>query len=148
MICRAVVSNMADRHFKVYYVDFGNSELVPFDELYSIPPDYVVPKVMAMRYALAGLDRANVTPQMKAAFKNHVCDKKFLMRVHRPPEGRSHIPLCELMDEDGVSALDIIMQAAMASYPQPLQLTRGFTQEVTVNYVQSCNRFFVQLTSK
>lgn len=147
-ICRAVVSSMTDNQFKVYYVDFGNSEVVPFSSLYTIPPEFVIPKVMAMRYALAGLDRSNVTIEMKVAFKRYVQDRPLLMKVHQLPEGRSYIPLCDLFGEDGVSALDVVISAATASYPQPLQLSRGFTQEVTVNYVQTCSRFFVQLTAK
>lgn len=31
---------------------------------------------------------------------------------------------------------------------EPLSLTRGFSQQVKVSYVYSCNRFYIQLTSK
>lgn len=102
---------------------------------------------MAMRFALTGLEKSNVTLEMKCAFKDFVCNRPLMMRVAPAPR-RSALPTCELWDEKGVYALDVLKRAAMLSYPDALVLNRGLSQDVRVSYVYSCNRFFVQLKSK
>ncbi|KAF5277757.1 hypothetical protein FQR65_LT03737 [Abscondita terminalis] len=146
-ICRAVVTSMVDGQYKVFYVDFGNTEVVPITNLYQIPFKYVILKVMAMRYALAGLERSSVTLEMKCAFKEFVSDKLLRMRS-LPPPTRSGLPLCDLYDSNNVNVLDILKKAAMLAYPEVIQLTRGFSQEVLVSYVYSCSHFYVQLKAK
>ncbi|KAK4880286.1 hypothetical protein RN001_008432 [Aquatica leii] len=146
-ICRAVVTSMVDGQYKVFYVDFGNTEIVPITNLYQIPFKYVILKVMAMRYALAGLERSSVTLEMKCAFKEFVSDKLLRMRS-LPPPSRSALPLCNLWDSNNINVLDVLKKAAMLAYPEAVQLTRGFSQEVLVSYVYSCSHFYVQLKAK
>ncbi|KAK9736726.1 Tudor domain [Popillia japonica] len=146
-ICRAVVTSMVDGEYKVFYVDFGNTELLQFDKLYQIPFKYVIPKVMATRFALAGLESSTVSMEMKCKFKEFVNNRPLFMRV-KPAATKSALPLCELWDETGAKALDMIKQAALLSYPEPAPLNRGVNQDVKVSYVYSCNKFFVQLKSK
>ena len=38
-LCRAVVSNVLAEGASLYFVDFGNTEIVPFNEVYRIPPE-------------------------------------------------------------------------------------------------------------
>lgn len=134
-------------NFQVFYVDFGNTELLQFDKLYQIPFKYVIPKVMATRFALAGLESSTVSMEMKCKFKEFVNNRPLFMRV-KPAATKSALPLCELWDETGAKALDMIKQAALLSYPEPAPLNRGVNQDVKVSYVYSCNKFFVQLKSK
>lgn len=131
----------------MFFVDFGNTEIVPLDNLYQIPFKYVIPKVMAMRFALAGLEKSNVTLEMKCAFKDFVCNRPLVMKVAPAPR-RSALPTCELWDEKGTYALDVLRKAAVLSYPDALALYRGLSQDVKVSFVYSCSRFFVQLKSK
>lgn len=146
-ICRAVVTSMVDGQYKVFYVDFGNTEVVPFDNLYQIPFKYVIPKVMAMRYALAGIERSSVTLEMKCAFKEFVTDKLLRMKTIQPAS-RSALPLCNLLDSNNVNVLDVLQRAALLAYPEIIQLSRGFSQEVRVSFVISCSHFYVQIKSK
>ncbi|KAI4466350.1 tudor domain containing protein [Holotrichia oblita] len=146
-ICRAVVTSMVDGEYKVFYVDFGNTELLQFDKLYQIPFKYVIPKVMATRFALVGLENSTVSMEMKCKFKEFVNNRPLFMRV-KPAATKSALPLCELWDDSGVKALDMIKQAALLSYPEPAPLNRGVNQEVKVSYVYSCNKIFVQLKAK
>ena len=37
-LCRASVMHVMDDKCKVYYVDFGNSEVLPYSQIYEIPP--------------------------------------------------------------------------------------------------------------
>lgn len=102
---------------------------------------------MAMRFALAGLEKSNVTLEMKCAFKDFVCNRQLTMRVAPAPR-RAALPTCELWDENHVYALDVLKRAAMLSFPDAMVLNRGLSQDVRVSYVYSCNRFFIQLKSK
>ncbi|XP_018571230.1 maternal protein tudor isoform X2 [Anoplophora glabripennis] len=147
-ICRAVVTNEVDNQFKVFYVDFGNYEVVPLDALYQIPFKYVIPRVMAIRFSLAGVEKSTVTLEMQCAFKQFVDNRLLYMKV-LPTPTRMAIPKCELWDpETKTSALDVVNRAAQNAYPEPVSLTRGFSQLVKVSYVYSCSRFYVQLVSK
>lgn len=147
-ICRAVVTNEVDNQFKVFYVDFGNYEVVPLDALFQIPFRFVLPKIMAIRFALAGVEKSTVTLEMQCAFKKFVDNRLLHMKV-LPTSTRLVIPKCELWDpETKTSALDVVNRAALNAYPEPISLSRGFTQLVKVSYVYSCNRFYVQLINR
>lgn len=102
---------------------------------------------MAMRFALKGLEKSNVTIEMKCSFKEFVSNRQLIMCV-APSAKRSPLPACELWDERKVNVLDILKQAAMQSYPDPVVLNRGLSQDVKVSYVYSCSRFFIQLKNK
>lgn len=133
---------------QVYYVDFGNYEVIPLETLYEIPFKFVIPKVMAIRFALAGVDKSTVTLEMQCAFKQFVDNRLIHMKV-LPSTTRTALPRCELWDPvSQISALDIVTKAASASYPDHVPLNRGFSQAIKVSYVSSCNKFYVQLKSK
>lgn len=103
--------------FKVFYVDFGNYEVVPLDLLYHLPFKYVLPKVMAIRLSLNGVDKATETIEMQRAFKQFVDDKLLHMKVI-PTSKRVAIPKCELWDlQSKTSALDVLNRAAKHAYP-------------------------------
>lgn len=102
---------------------------------------------MATRFALAGLEQSAISLEMKCAFKNFVNDKLLYLTV-RPATTKSALLLCDLLDENQVNVLDIVKNAALTSYPEPLSLSRGVSYEVKVTYVSSCNKFYVQLVAK
>uniref|UniRef100_A0A6P7FIK6 Uncharacterized protein LOC114328275 isoform X2 n=1 Tax=Diabrotica virgifera virgifera TaxID=50390 RepID=A0A6P7FIK6_DIAVI len=146
--CRAVVTNEVDTQFKVFFVDFGNYETLPLESLFQIPFKYVLPKVMAIRFSLFGVEKATVTIDMRSAFKKFVDTRLLHMKV-LPSPTRTALPKCELWDpETMTSALDVVIRAAKHSYPEPVMLVRGFSQPVKVSFVYSCNRFYVQLVKK
>ncbi|XP_056634538.1 maternal protein tudor-like [Diorhabda sublineata] len=147
-ICRAVVTTEVDTQFRVFFVDFGNYEVLPADSLFQIPFKYVLPKVMAIRFCLAGVEKPTVTIDMQIAFKKFVDNRLLHMKV-LPSPTKTALPKCELRDPNtNTSALEVVMNAAKHSYPDPLTLTRGFSQPVKVTFVYSCNRFYVQLANK
>lgn len=131
----------------MFYVDFGNTELLPFDKLFQIPFKYVIPKVMATRFALAGLENATVSIEMKCKFKDFVNNRPLFMKV-KPAATKSALPLCELWDENNIKAIDMIKQAALLSYPEQAPLSRGLNQDIRVCFVYGCNKIYVQLKSK
>lgn len=95
-------------YFQIFYVDFGNYETVPLECLYQIPFKYVLPKVMAIRVALNGVEKSIVTMDMLLAFKKFVDNRLLCMKV-LPSVKKTAIPKCELWDpETKTSALDVI----------------------------------------
>lgn len=103
--------------FQVFYVDFGNHEIVPLDSLYQIPFKYVLPKVMAIRLSLAGVEKSTVTIEMQCAFKKFVDNRLLHMKI-LPSPTRMAVPKCELWDpETKTSALDVVNRAAQHAYP-------------------------------
>lgn len=129
-------------------MDFGNFEVVPLESLYEIPFKYVIPKVMALRFALASIEKSEVTLEMQCAFKKFVDNR--LVQIKVMPTGvRTALPRCELWDpETNINALDVVKQAATNLYPEPIVLNRGINIPVRVSYVFSCSRFYVQIRSK
>ncbi|KAK5646934.1 hypothetical protein RI129_005398 [Pyrocoelia pectoralis] len=146
-ICRAVITSMSNDEAKVFYVDFGNTEVVANERLFQIPLKFVVMKVMSTRYSLAGLENTTVTLEMKCAFKEFVSDKLLMMHSLAPP-AKYALPLCILWDNNKNNALDVMKKIALLAYPEVISITRGFCQEVIVSYVYSCSHFYVQLKSK
>ncbi|KAL3281928.1 hypothetical protein HHI36_005131 [Cryptolaemus montrouzieri] len=147
-ICRAVVTSEVDSQYKLFYVDFGNTELVPPENLYQIAFKYVIPKIMAIRLSLAGLEKPSMTLEMQCAFKQFV-DNRLLMMEVLPGTKKLALPKCRMWDPDtNIDVIEVLNRAAKCAYPDPIALHKGFTQLIKVSFVFSCNRFYVQLKSK
>lgn len=139
-ICRAVVLSLVGDKCKTYYVDFGNTDILPFSNIYQIPLWHIQPKVMSMRFTLSDLKNLNVTTEMKCAFKDYVTNK--LLRLRVKIEDSPLIQYCELYDNDKNIA-DVL-------YDKPheyrsLALNKGQKNNVIVSYIEGCKKFFVQL---
>lgn len=142
-VCRAVVLNLVDDKCKTYYVDFGNTDVLPFNDIFQIPPSFIVPKVMSMRFTLAGLKNINVTNEMKCSFKTFVTNK--LLRLKVVKEGASSLmQYCELYDANSdVNIIEMLLNAP--SEFKTLQLNKGAKHNVNVSFIEGCKKFFVQL---
>lgn len=49
VLCRAVIMNVSGNKCKVYYVDFGHTEVLPFSEIFQLPSKYNLPRVLSTR---------------------------------------------------------------------------------------------------
>ncbi|XP_045471417.1 maternal protein tudor-like isoform X3 [Harmonia axyridis] len=146
-ICRAVITNEVDNHYKLFYVDFGNTEIVPPDNIYQMPFKYIIPKIMAVRLSLEGIDKSTVTLEMQCAFKQFVDNRLLMMEVF-PSKKKMCLPKCRMWDpETNTDVLEILNKAAKIAYPSPITLHRGFTRSVKVTFVYSCNKFYIHLKS-
>ncbi|EZA47491.1 Maternal protein tudor [Ooceraea biroi] len=155
VLCRAVVMSVMEHKCKLYYVDFGHTEILPYTDIFQLPPEYINPKVLSIRFTLSGLKELNITQEMKDYFKSLVWRKLLVLRV-RPPEGPPLIQYGDLYAENGVNVKELLKKAfpvpATAvpitySYPQLKQLSKDVQEVVQVSYVESCKTFFVQLES-
>ncbi|XP_050460512.1 maternal protein tudor-like isoform X2 [Cataglyphis hispanica] len=152
VLCRAVVMSVMEHKCKLYYVDFGHTEVLPYTDIFQLPPEYINPKVLSIRFTLSGLKELNITQEMKAYFKELVHRKLLILHV-RPPEGPPLIQYGDLYD-NGMNIKDMLKKAFPTpaptisitySYPQLQRLSKDVQEVVHVSYVESCKKFFVQL---
>lgn len=146
-LCRAVVMAVLDDKCRLYYVDFGNSEILPYSEIFELPQQFITPKVMALRFALAGLKNLTITNEIKSYFKKLVTEKLLHLRVV-PPEGPPLKQYGELK-LNGTNVLDLLVQKMKAQqvplyYPVMPIMPVGLKDSVKVSYVIDVSMFYIQ----
>ncbi|XP_047534824.1 maternal protein tudor-like isoform X1 [Vanessa atalanta] len=148
IICRAIVMNLSGSQCKLFFVDFGDTEMVSYYDIFDIPEEFVKPNVFAMRFCLSGVKKLQKSPHLNEAFKQLVNGKVLTLRVVSP-EGPPLIQYGELF-LDNKSIIELLM----ANMKDKLQfkwmemLPLGSKQSVLVSYVDSCIKFYVQLSDK
>lgn len=154
VLCRAVVMSVMENKCKLYYVDFGHTEVLPYTDIFQLPPHFINPRVLSIRFTLSGVHELNVTDKMKEYFKQIVSGKLLVLHV-RPPEGPPLVQYGDLYD-DGKNIKDILRQAFPTSvivtsisssfaYQKPKKLSKGVVEIVLVSFVKSFRKFFVQV---
>ncbi|XP_072947620.1 protein tudor [Epargyreus clarus] len=148
IICRAIVMNLSGSQCKLFFVDFGDTEMVSYYDIFDIPEEFVKPNVFAMRFCLSGVKKLEKGPYLNESFKQLVNGKVLTLRVVAP-EGPPLIQYGELfMDNKNV------LEMLMANMKDKLQfkwiemLPLGSRHSVLVSYVDSCIKFYVQLSDK
>ncbi|XP_015430080.1 PREDICTED: maternal protein tudor [Dufourea novaeangliae] len=152
VLCRAVVMSVMENKCKLYYVDFGHTEVLPYTDIFQLPPHFINPKVLSIRFTLSGVKELDVTDEMKEYFKQIVSGKLLVLHVC-PPEGPPLVQYGDLYD-DGQSIKNILRQAFPTpmtpitfGYQEPTKLLKGAEEIIHVSFVESCRKFFVQLDS-
>lgn len=146
IICRAIVMNLSGSQCKLFFVDFGDTEMVSYYDIFDIPEEFVKPNVFAMRFCLSGVKKLEKGPHLNEAFKQLVNGKVMTLKVVTP-EGPPLIQYGELY-LDNKNVLELLM----ANMKDKLQfkwiemLPMGSRHSVLVSYVDSCIKFFVQLS--
>ncbi|RZF39599.1 hypothetical protein LSTR_LSTR001120 [Laodelphax striatellus] len=147
---RAVVVDVDDDKCKVFYADFGNTELLPCSEIFQIPDDFQNMKLMAHRFALANSKSMNFSPEFDRLFKDYVKEKAFTMKVTPSEERAVTKQYCELYYH-GRNIKDIINEiieknrATPVVYAKATLPARGSTVRVFVSHVEAVTKVFVQL---
>ncbi|PSN43927.1 hypothetical protein C0J52_03669 [Blattella germanica] len=150
-LCRAVVMAVLDDKCKLYYVDFGNSEILPYTEIYELPQRFINPKVMALRFALSGLKNIAITEELKSYFKEIVTDKEELRLRVVPPEGPPLKQYGELF-LNNMNILQFLINKAKEIESRPtfysgISPQNGYRDTVKISYVVNVSNFYVQLES-
>ncbi|XP_012278471.1 maternal protein tudor isoform X2 [Orussus abietinus] len=148
VLCRAVVMSVMENRCKLYYVDFGHTEVLPYKDIFQLPPQFINPKVLSIRFTLSGLKDINVTQEVKDYFKTIAKGKCFVLQV-RPPEGP---PLMQYGDlyENGINIKDKLKEmfgSKALEYQTAVRPRRGTIEMVRPSFVESCCNFFVQAES-
>lgn len=147
LLLRAVVGKVTEHCCKVHYVDYGYGELLPYTKIYQLPRQFINPNVLSIRFTLSNVSELNVTDEMKEYFKTLVSGGKVLTLHVRPSEGSPLIQYGDLYDKR-CNIKDVLRMAfpdVGATWPGPCKLNQGAREMVIVIYVESCNKFFVQL---
>lgn len=144
-VCRAVVTGLVDSKCRLYFVDFGMTELVSCYDIYHIPKSLVAPRVLAFRFCLSGMKQITVDKDLKHIFHTLVHNKVLTLRV-TAPEDPPLVQYCELFLNDR-NIKDILKSndpSSMRFELIPASTIVG-RLKVIVSFVDSCTKFFVQL---
>lgn len=147
-LCRAVVTAVLDDKCRLYYVDFGNSEILPYSDIFELPQQFINPKAMALRFSLAGLKNLTITDEIKSYFKELVTEKLLHLQVVAP-EGPPIKQYGELR-LSGTNVLDLLVKKMKekeicCSFPMMPIPSVGTRDSVKVSYVVNPSSFYVQL---
>ncbi|XP_013146687.1 PREDICTED: maternal protein tudor-like [Papilio polytes] len=148
IICRAIVMNLSGSQCKLFFVDFGDTEMVSYYDIFDIPEEFVKPNVFALRFCLSQVKKLEKGPYLNETFKQLVNGKVLTLKVVSP-EGPPLIQYGELF-LDNKNVLDLLT----ANMKDQLQfkwvdlLPLGNRRSVLVSYVDSCLKFYVQLSDK
>lgn len=149
IICRAIVMNLSGSQCKLFFVDFGDTEMVSYYDIFDIPEEFVKPNVFAMRFCLSGVKNLQKGPHLNKTFNQLVNGKVLTLRVV-PPEGPPLIQYGEL-HLDNKNVLEMLMTSVkdtqeILHFASMEMLPRGSRHSVLVSYVDSCVKFYVQLS--
>ncbi|XP_033178847.1 maternal protein tudor isoform X2 [Bombus impatiens] len=153
VLCRAVVMCVMENKCKLYYVDFGHTEVLPYTDIFKLPPHFINPRVLSIRFTLSGVHELNVTGVMKEYFKQVLAGKLLVLHVC-PPEGPPLVQYGDLYD-NGKNIKDILREAFPPpvmlksincfTYQTPKSLSVEDVVNVYVSFVESYKKFFVRL---
>ncbi|XP_076476295.1 protein tudor [Bombus vancouverensis nearcticus] len=153
VLCRAVVMSVMENKCKLYYVDFGHTEVLPYTDIFKLPPHFINPRVLSIRFTLSGVHELNVTGTMKEYFKQVLAGKLLVLHVC-PPEGPPLVQYGDLYD-NGKNIKDILREAFPPpvmlksincfTYQTPKSLSVEDVVNVYVSFVESYKKFFVRL---
>ena len=157
---------------KVYFIDYGNTEVVPLNRLRKIPPKFTDLSELATNCSLVdivppGLCKTWPNASIKA-FGSMVRDKNLLMAVVKKRSGKLLVDL-KSPDKDGSTASDkpasvrdalVFLEVAnftspasvpnpdvafpVYTYPKVTLPEEGETLQVTVTYTQTPDDMYVQ----
>ncbi|KAH8400893.1 hypothetical protein KR009_001677 [Drosophila setifemur] len=140
---RALVSAVYDQRYRVVYVDYGNSELLPPSDIYQIPSELLEIKPFAFRFALAGTKEIEpIDESMKQIFKNSILYGNFQLTV-QAPESVGSMQTCHL-NQNGNSMLELLrkLKNSRQAYAKADNLQNE--DNVEIRYIDSPSNFYVQ----
>ncbi|XP_063978120.1 maternal protein tudor-like isoform X2 [Diachasmimorpha longicaudata] len=144
---RAVVRSVTDSlQAKVFYIDYGSSEILSHSDIYELPLEFAHPYVFSIRFTLSSVQYLIVSEEMKKYFQELVQGKRMILDVV-PPENSPLMQYGHLWD-NGRNILDMLIAkfpGCTENWPERRPLSRGIKKAVHVCYVQGCSNFYVQL---
>ncbi|XP_034235758.1 maternal protein tudor-like isoform X2 [Thrips palmi] len=146
---RGVITGVTDK-VNVYFVDYGNSDTVPPSDVFEIPSDYSHHQVMALPFALASWNQADVSDEMFEILSDLINEHNVVLKV-AASQDLSTKQLCDLfIDETNVTQLvntELLRRKPKLTFRNIHFPTPGGKVEVVVAYVKSLNNFYVQLAA-
>ncbi|XP_015114623.1 maternal protein tudor isoform X2 [Diachasma alloeum] len=144
---RAVVRSVTDSlQAKVFYIDYGSSEILSHSDIYELPLEFAHPYVFSIRFTLSSVQYLIVSEQMKKYFQELVEGKRMILDVV-PPEDSPLMQYGHLWDNDN-NILEMLIArfpGCTENWPERRPLNRGVKKMVHACYVEGCSNFYVQL---
>ncbi|XP_011311904.1 maternal protein tudor isoform X2 [Fopius arisanus] len=144
---RAVVRSVTDSfQAKVFYIDYGSSEILSHSDIYELPLEFAHPNVFSIRFTLSRVQYLIVSEEMKRYFHELVEGKRMILDVV-PPEDSPLMQYGHLWDNDK-NILEMLIAkfpGCTENWPERRLLNRGVKKLVHVCYVEGCSKFYIQL---
>lgn len=142
---RAVIMSIKSNACQVLYVDYGNTEMVEFHNIYKVPPEFLDIKTFSLRFTLSGCKQLQpIDEDTKRYFKDLILNKELVIKV-MPLEGSPFVQYGELY-LDGYNIMDSLRKYAgqNLSYGGRIELEMDKIYKVIVKYVDTPQKFYIQ----
>lgn len=139
---RAVISSIHGNGCQVTFVDYGNSESVPFAHIYEIPKQFLLDKTFAVSFQLAKYyELEPIDEQIKNSFEEIVKNSELDLKVVASESPQ--LQQCELY-YNNVNMLNLLKakQKELTSFSNAVQLKTN--DMVIIRYAYTAQTFFVQ----
>ncbi|XP_060711235.1 tudor domain-containing protein 15-like [Hemiscyllium ocellatum] len=115
---RAVITDVLDDQLRVFFVDFGNAEVVDFDAVKSLPPEYMNLPSLAMNCSIAHIFPFEEvwTKDATNFFKKAVFNKKLFINVVSRQGSRYVIDIKDMECSEQLSISTVMLEAGYADF--------------------------------
>lgn len=144
-VYRALITSIHTNECSVAYIDYGHSEMVPCQNLFIIPENFLEHSTFSIKLSLTGCKDLEVTPQVTTKFRDLVLLQEIKLKV-TPIDGPPLYQYCELY-LNGKSVLEILQSnfSEQIRYADPPAIENN--EMVIVRYITSPRDFYVQKIS-
>uniref|UniRef100_T1J079 Tudor domain-containing protein n=1 Tax=Strigamia maritima TaxID=126957 RepID=T1J079_STRMM len=149
---RAEIYGINNNTYRIYYVDYGNSDLKQASDLYEIPASLVTQlPVQGLKCRLKECRNIPETDAIIQLFKTKTMEKELKCRFLVKNPGDTFV--VDLVDESGTDLTELLKESRLklisnnpvipSFIPQRLQV--GNAHEVEITHVESLNSFYIRL---
>jgi Tudor domain len=145
---RALIMSVKTHACEVLYVDYGNTEILRYENIFKMPDVFLGPPVFAISFALANHRSLGsvISNDLKIRFDHLVRTCSLRLKV-APWQGPPLVQWCELFDNEK-SILESLLQfqnMKNCHFMPPICLNVGDQERAFVCYIHSPKQFYVQL---
>lgn len=140
---RAVIQKVYPDGCRVTFIDYGNSEFVPYSEMFEIPANLLEHRTFAMSFQLHGCKELGPSDKrINEHFTALVNDTSLELKVI--PSKNVQVQQCELYLPNGRNILHLLKekQNEFCTYPNPPNLKDG--DYVVIRSAVTAKQFYVQ----
>lgn len=142
LLYRAVIQKVQANGCRVTFIDYGNSEFVPFTEIFEIPQKFLEHKIFSIPYQLAGIKQLQpIDERLNEYFKVQFLNAELELKV--VPSDNLQIQQCELFIESK-SVLEMLLakQAQSNIFSAPPRLKDG--ENVIIRCALTAKQVYLQ----
>lgn len=144
VLYRAVIQSVQGNGCRVTFVDYGNSELVSFDDMYEIPNEFLEFKTFAMPFQLYGCKELGTISQRLKDYFGSLVGHSNVLDLKVVPSNNVQVQQCELYISNGLNIFNLLKEKKneLSSFPYPPTLKSD--DYVIIRAALTANKFYVQ----